>query len=88
MKTKITLKDLKVQAEFLNEITGSPKEPDTGSPEWETNEGHYYISGSYGGHCLARKGGTFPLGQNHVPKREAHGLIRAYIAGIHEGKNA
>ena len=87
---RITRQDLESQARYLNKLTGRPEERFIlkGARYGDENEGTFYISGAYGGWCLARVHcsehlvGMYPLGQNHVPKREAYNRISSFIRGI------
>ena len=90
---RITDKQLDNLCQWLNELTGSPLEYSTrtpqpdGSTKFKANVGHYHISHAYGGVCLHRvvnEGGGIntPIIGNHVPKRELFNLMHAYIKGL------
>ena len=81
---KYTVEDLDLAAHQCNTATGMPTE--RFDEDGQENPGHFYISGAYGGWCLARTGGRFPLGQNHVSKREAYHRIQAFLKGIYIGR--
>jgi len=91
---RITKADLHRQADHLNRLTGSPAEmhrPERRADgSLSANPGHYYIDHAYGGVELERicsdgHGSTTPLNTGHIPKRELHGLLRAFIRGIEAG---
>lgn len=80
---RITRKDLDRLASRINEATGSPifHWGDNGA-----NPGNYHIDGAYGGYALHRvanpSGGisdVFSMG--HMPARELHGLMYAFLIG-------
>lgn len=90
---RITDKQLDQLATYLNELTGSPLEYSTRTPQpdgttkFKANAGHYHISHAYGGVCLHRvvnEGGgvNTPVVHGHVPKRELFNLIHAFIKGL------
>lgn len=90
---RITDKQLDKLCQYLNELTGSPLEYSTrtpqpdGSTRFAANIGNYHISHAYGGVCLHRvvnEGGgvSTPVVHGHVPKRELFNLIHAFIKGL------
>ena len=90
---RITDKQLDQLATYLNELTGSPLEYSTRTPQpdgttkFKANAGHYHISHAYGGVCLHRvcnEGGgiSTPLIHGHVPKRELYNAMQAFIKGL------
>ena len=89
MSTRITQRDLDGLINRLNRITNSPatysdKQPDG---KFKANVGHYHLDQAYGGVKLARvynEGGgiTTPCSMGYETKRDAYGIIAAYIAGI------
>ena len=81
---RITDNHLQAQINHLNRITGSPLDP------WidgKAQVGNFHLSHQNGGVCLNRmynEGGaaTSPLSTGHITKKELHGLLCAFIAGI------
>ena len=91
---RITNKHLEAQIKYLNDITGSPETPWARGDDGKlvANVGNYHLSGAYGGVCVHRMenehgGVSTPITYGHVPKRELHGKLRAYIDGIEHGLN-
>lgn len=89
MSNRITIKTLRLNAEMLNRMTGSPNEPYTQSDDGRhrANIGNYHISQAYGGYSLHRmcneSGGVSDIfNSGHVPARELHNLIWAYARGL------
>jgi hypothetical protein len=89
---RISQKDLRLQVDRLNDITGMPDcayvlNDKTG--KFEPQAGAYILSGAYGGWKLERMsldegctGVTTPVAMGYCSKRECYDIIRAYIAGI------
>ena len=83
---RITMKQLELLVERLNDLTNSPLEY-TNKETKKANIGHYHLSGAYGGWILYRTctdgGGVEDiLHCGYVPKKELYNLIHAYIRGI------
>jgi hypothetical protein len=92
---QVTIKQLQAQIERLNQLTGNPLAPYTRSDDGKLhgNVGNFHLSQAYGGVCVHRMandcgGVTTPIFHGHRPKREAFGLLVAYIAGIESALNA
>jgi hypothetical protein len=86
MSSRITRRDLEHQIRRLNTITGHATEPYTQQPDgtWTPNAHTFKLSGAYGGWALHQmaSGGTGErdvLYSGHVPARELHHRIDAYI---------
>jgi hypothetical protein len=93
---RITSKNLESLVGHLNKYTGNPTEAYTmtesgklgwGSNHFTANVGAYLISGASGGWALHQmgndKGGERDvLSSGHVPARELHNLIHAYLRGL------
>ena len=86
---QITIKQIQIQVDRLNQITGSPETPYSkdSNGKFHGNIGNFHISQAYGGVCIHRMandcgGVTTPIFHGHVPKREAFNQLVAYIAGI------
>ena len=87
---RITIEDLDHVVDAINTEQGIPLEP------WTKVDGklvptawNYHLSSGFGGYALHRHGSSgsgirdiFQVG--HVPKRELHGLLQAYIAGLRD----
>ncbi len=93
MTSRITLIQLKAQVSRLNDVTKSPRAPyhQNSDGSWRPNIGNWHLYEAYGGVCvhrMANKSGgvTTPIWNGHVPKREAIGMLLAFIAGL-EAKN-
>ena len=89
---RVTEKELESLVEWLNEITGQPKEQYTKDEagNYKSNIGNYHLSFAYGGvalHRMVNDGGgvTEPLYTGHVSKRELAERLYAYIYGIQAG---
>ena len=89
MTNRITIKTLKQNADMLNRMTGNIAEPYSKNENggYSANIGNYHISQAYGGyalHQMANAGGgiTDVFGRGHMPARELHGLIWAYMRGL------
>jgi hypothetical protein len=89
MNTRITIRDLRLLATRLNELTGSPLSycAEGGG----STIGHYHISCAYGGYCLHRTissgGGIITVvSSGHIPARPLYDQIQAYIAGLEAAK--
>jgi len=91
MRNRVTKGMLEGKADYLNQLTNSPRESYTKKGDrWNANIGNHHISYAYGGACLHRmsnEGGgvSCPVVHCHIPKRELLGLLEAYIEGFHEG---
>ena len=90
---RITEKMLERKIDYLNEITGSPKEPYTKGEDgrYHANIGNYHLTGAYGGvsvgHMCNDGGGIdTPVTYGHVPKRELWEKLCSFINGIELGK--
>jgi hypothetical protein len=88
---RITINTLKQNAAMLNRITNSPAEAYSKGEDGrnKANVGNYHISQAYGGFCLhrmANEGGgiTDVLYCGHIPARELHNLIWAYVRGLEQ----
>lgn len=84
---RITINHLRRQVENLNRLTGNPATELTPDRKW--NIGTYRIDQAYGGYSLEQianaSGGVHDVfSRGHMPARELHGLIRAYVAGLQE----
>jgi len=86
---RITIKTLQQDADMLNYMTSNNGEPyskdDNGG--YLANIGNYHISKAYGGYALhqianANGGIRDVLNRGHMPARELHGLILAYVRGL------
>jgi hypothetical protein len=85
---RITVVDLDLAVNEINRVAGTPLET------WTRRDGkltpnafNYHLSGAYGGYSLHQHGESGSGGRDvfqigHVPKRELHGLLRAYRAGL------
>ena len=83
----MTTKILESRIDFLNELTGSPKETYTDG----ANPGNYHLSGAYGGYALDRisneSGGvTSVFNCGYITKRDLYDRINAFIRGYQAGK--
>lgn len=85
---RITRKDLDRLASRINEATGSPLTTWTrGADDRLTaSPGNYHIDGAYGGYALHRMSNTSGgvsdvFGMGHMPARELHGLMYAFLIG-------
>lgn len=84
---RITRKDLDRLASRINEATGSPLFPwDDADGRLIASPGNYHIDCAYGGFSLHRMSNTsggvsdvFSMG--HMPARELHGLMYAFLIG-------
>lgn len=89
---RITEKQLEALCQYINELTGSPLEPWTRTPDsFKSNIGNYHIHHAYGGVCLHRMsnesgGVSTPLVYGHVPKRELYNSMQAFIRGLTQTK--
>ena len=93
MTNRITIKTLRLNADMLNRMTGSPMESYSrdGSGRNVANVGNYHISQAYGGYALHRMcnegGGCSDIfNSGHIPARELHNLIWAYARGLETTK--
>lgn len=93
MRDRITIKHLDALCARINAATGSPATPYTrdAGGKHKANVGNYHISQAYGGYCLHRMvneyGGVYtPLSGGHGPARELYEQMRAFLAGIEQGK--
>jgi len=87
MSKRITRANLEALAVEINRLTGSPAtEYNPGSGTGRANVGHYKLTSAYGGHGLERisnsAGGVTSIIGGYRPKRELHGLMRAYREGL------
>jgi len=88
MINRITIKTLQQDANMLNYMTSNNGEPyskdDHGG--YSANVGNYHISKAYGGYALHQManagGGIRDIFNGHMPARELHGLILAYMRGL------
>ena len=85
---RITMNELNMAIDYMNEIAGTPKKPYTQGKDGRlsANVNCYYLSQAYGGyslHQMANNSGgcrdVFYCG--HTTKRKLHGLIHAWIRG-------
>lgn len=83
---------LQNQVDYLNELTGQPKETWTfENGKSRANVGNYHLYFAYGGVCLHQMtndggGVTTPIGGGCVPKRELYGKLQSFIQGIRLSK--
>ena len=85
---RITLKDLGYAVDAINTLQDIPLEPWTRvDDKLVPTAWNYHLSGAYGGYALHQHGASgsgardvFQVG--HVPKRQLHGLLRAYKEGL------
>ena len=89
---RITLKDLDHVVDAINTELGIPLKPwSRVDDKLMPTAWNYHLSGiGVGGYALHRHGSSggeicdiFQVG--HVPKRELHGLLQAYLAGLRVG---
>lgn len=81
---RISIKDLRILADCINEATGSPVKPYV---DGKAQVDNYHISEAYGGVCLHRMhstGGavTTPLCSYHEPKRDLYNRMVAFLSGL------
>lgn len=87
----VNIKNLQSQIDYLNEITGNPKEVWTRvNGQNVAHIGSYELTGAYGGWNLEQivtdgGGVTMPLGSGFYPKKELYAKINAFIIGIETG---
>lgn len=88
---RITIKTLKQNADMLNRMTGNLAEPYSKNADgrYVANIGNYHISQAYGGFALHQMvsagGGVIDIfNRGHMPARELHGLIWAYVRGLEQ----
>ena len=93
MSDRITEKRLKSLVDYINELTGQPKEAYSKQEDgtYKANVGNYHIDGAYGGvnlHQICTDGGgvTEPLGGGYWTKKELYQKLHAFIRGIGVGK--
>ena len=86
---RITEKQLENLADWLNELTNSPKEPYSRdeSGRLRANAGNFHISYAYGGvnvHRMVNEGGgvTCPISHGYKTKRELFNEMHAFIRGM------
>ena len=91
MQRRITLTDLNLMCNRLNQRTGAPREPyskqDDGT--YKANPGNHHIDSAYGGLQLVRMTNTAGgvsdvLYSGYVSKRELYSLIHAYLKGLED----
>jgi hypothetical protein len=93
---RITIEDLDHVVDAINTLQGIPLETWTkvedkyGGYEFVPTAWNYHIGGANGGYALHQHGSSgtgirdiFQVG--HVSKRELHGLLQAYLAGLRVG---
>ena len=88
---RITIEDLDHVVDAINTLQDLPLKPWTRvDGKLVPNAWNYHLSGAYGGYALHRHGSSgtgirdiFQVG--HVSKRELHGLLQAYLAGLRVG---
>jgi hypothetical protein len=92
MTRRITKFDLEVLVARLNRVTGSPDKPYSKGEDGQhrPNRGNYHLSGAYGGHALHQManddGGVRDvLYSGHIPARDLHNRIYAYLRGLESG---
>lgn len=86
---RITDKNLQFRVDLINKLTGSPDSPYV---DGECQIGNFHLSHAYGGVCLHRMhnesgGVSTPLVSCHVPKRQLHDMLCAFIAGLEFNSN-
>ncbi len=90
---RITEKMLHRKIDYLNKITGSPRETVTKSESGiKFNVGNFTLDKAYGGYALERisneQGGVSSVfNGGHVSKRELFNRISAFINGIEFANN-
>lgn len=90
---RITQRDLDRMADRINRATGAPLQAWTGEGgKRQASVGHYYIASAYGGYSLERieniDGGTSsPLETGHLPARDLHRIMQAYLIGLRQAKS-
>lgn len=93
MTQRITEKDLQGRIDWLNKLTGNPKQPYNQrfeGGEFTANPGNYHLDSAYGGYGLQQMcegGGTRKIIGGFYPKRELYVLLNAYIDGIETARN-
>lgn len=90
----ITKKDIEQSIGHLNDDLGENNCPWYRDTEGalRSNEGTFHLSQAYGGYSLHRmasdRGASIDVfGCGHVPRRQLHGLIRAFSQGIYTSIN-
>ena len=88
--TRTTIADLDRAVDAVNRAAGTPLETWSVDGSLTPNAFNYHLSGAYGGYSLHQHGATGSGGRDvfqvgHVPKRELHGMLRAYRAGLEAG---
>jgi hypothetical protein len=91
MSNRITIKTLQQNVDMLNRMTGNLAEPYRKNENggYSANIGNYHISQAYGGYALHQMvsagGGVRDIfNRGHMPARELHGLIWAYVRGLEQ----
>lgn len=85
---RTSIKTLKALVNQINIAKGAPLEPwSRVDGKLQANIGNFHLSQAYGGvcvHCMNNEGGgiTTPIWQGHIPKRDAEGMIRAFLRGM------
>lgn len=69
---RITIKDLEMQVNRINELTNSPKD-------------YYTLEAAYGGYKLASKHGSVDVTTGYRPKKDLYYEIVAFIKGLEVG---
>jgi hypothetical protein len=91
MTNRVSIKQLEILCDTINELTGSPMKPyehPTDGGRMIPQAGNYHLSQAYGGVCLHRmslnggSGVTCPLEHYHAPKRELFNSMHGFISGI------
>jgi hypothetical protein len=88
---RITIEDLDHVVDAINTELGIPLKPwSRVDDKLVPTAWNYHLSGANGGYALHRHGSSgtgirdiFQVG--HVSKRELHGLLQAYLAGLRVG---
>lgn len=87
---RITIKDLNIAVERLNEALNMPMEYSTQSDTFKANVGHYTIDRAYGGFSLYQvanaSGGVHDIFHcGHVSARDLFNRLHAMIEGVNAG---
>jgi hypothetical protein len=94
MTNRITIKTLHQNACMLNSMTNNNADSYSRNTDgrYVANLGNYHISQAYGGYALHQMvnsdGGIADVfGRGHMPARDLHGLIWAYMLGLKMGRD-